>query len=105
MKQLAHDFLGFLWSAHTLVFVLAGLFHLWFWAREGFAVPRYIHVIAGVSGVLGLAIAVIGQSWWFPVLLWSIPYVAFVFYGGHATVAGLHESSMPRGERDEPYEP
>ncbi len=44
---------------HGVIFVLAGLFHVWFWIKRGFWVPRYIHAIALAAALIGIAVVFI----------------------------------------------
>lgn len=40
---------------HGIFFVALAAFHVWVWARRGFRIPRYIHVMAFVAAMI---------SWW-----------------------------------------
>lgn len=81
---------------HAAFVVVLGVLHFWFWAKSGFKVPFYVHVMAFLGFAAGVALVVttaqIGVakptfgSWLSTLMFPVIVYVAFVFYGG-ATAA------------------
>jgi hypothetical protein len=38
---------------HAIGAAALALFHLWVWARRGYRIPRYIHVMALVAALIG----------------------------------------------------
>jgi drug/metabolite transporter superfamily protein YnfA len=39
---------------HGIIFVIAAVFHVWFWIRRGLWVPTYVHVMALIALMIGL---------------------------------------------------
>lgn len=97
---------------HGLVILIAGVFHLWLWARRRFWVPRYVHIIAAIALVIAIFLGWMGFSIGnvnnpekairvcilMIILFPSIVYFFFVFYGG---VEAAYKSRMPRRENGE----
>ncbi len=81
---------------HGVILLIVGVFNLWFWSRRGFWVPKYVHVIAGISFVIAFLLGWMGFSignipnpqrairiWIFITILFpTIVYFVFVFLGG-----------------------
>ncbi len=97
---------------HGLVILIAGVFHLWLWARRRFWVPRYVHIIAAIALVIAIFLGWMGfsignvnnpekaiRAWILMIILFpSIVYFFFVFYGG---VEAAHKTKMPKSENEE----
>ncbi|HEV8640644.1 MAG TPA: hypothetical protein VGV13_06050 [Methylomirabilota bacterium] len=87
--------------ALTLPFVIVGgLVSLFLWWKSGFWVPRYIHVIAGLSSLLGLLLSWMARDLdhplkerhvWIAVIFPALVYVVFGFYGGRVIEQHLLE--------------
>ena len=81
---------------HGLLFLIVGVFNLWFWSRRRFWVPKYVHVIAAISFVIAFLLGWMAYSldhisnpqrairiWILITILFpTIVYFVFVFYGG-----------------------
>ena len=77
---------------HAAFIVVAGVLNFWFWARSGFRVPFYVHLLALLGFAAGSALVITTERWgvakptlqsWLSTLMFPIiVYVAFVFYGG-----------------------
>jgi hypothetical protein len=81
---------------HGVIFLIVGVFNLWFWSRRRFWVPKYVHVMAGISFVIAILLGWMAFSLdrvsdpgrairvWIliTVLFPTIVYFAFAFYGG-----------------------
>lgn len=101
--------------AHAILFGVLAAFHVWVWARRGFYLPRYVHVLATMSAAVG------GGMIWFlqqPIYQQTPPsppsparylvvllfpasvYGVFVLYGG---AAAAPEPKIRRS-REEPEE-
>jgi hypothetical protein len=97
---------------HAVIFAVLAIFHIWIWVRRGFWVPRYVHVLAAIAFLLGLATAWslqqqgLGKSaatGFLMVLMFpAIVYVVFVLYGGvmAAPTAASQKKSEPGDDRD-----
>jgi len=106
-----HLFSGFQ-IVHGVFAVLAAIAFFRYWKRTGFWFPKYIHVLAGVSFILGVGFvwlvstapvvpkqqpSLAGQLL-LTLLFPAIVYIAFVFYGGqHAafTHSALRSAPCP----------
>jgi hypothetical protein len=51
-----NDLLSGLYNAHRLLLVLAALGYFAYWTRTHFWIPRYAHVLAGGSVLIGLTL-------------------------------------------------
>ncbi len=76
---------------HGLIILALGIINLWLWWRCRFWVPRYVHVLAAFAAGLGAWMTWLEHSSGGPrvgrylivmVLLPTIVYLFFVFYGG-----------------------
>ena len=92
--------LAFLKALLIPVVLVGGLISLFLWWRSGFWAPRYIHILAHVSGALGLLLAWMAwdsdhpmkeQHVWLAVIFPAIVYVAFGFYGGKVIARHLRD--------------
>jgi hypothetical protein len=92
---------------HVILIIIAGVFNLWFWSRRRFWVPKYVHIIAGISFVIAFLLGWMGFSignipnpqrairiWIFITILFpTIVYFIFVFLGG---VEAAYKRRFPR---------
>lgn len=80
---------------HGLGFIALGLFHVWVWARRGYRIPRYIHVMALVALFIGWGVVELMHrtapperqmslltALLFVLIFPAIVYAGFVFFGG-----------------------
>ena len=100
-----NDVLSGLYESHRLLLVIAALGYFAYWTRTHFWMPRYAHVLAGGSLLIGIAVLVVTPAdapvhheplGWvkkgamvavFPALV----YLFFIFYGGQrAAFEGAH---------------
>ena len=84
-----------------------GCFHVWLWIKSGFAIPRYIHVMALVAALIGVWVlslqpvggaAVTGdaQGYVLTALIFSgLVYATFVFFGGAMGAQDAKDHPMP----------
>jgi hypothetical protein len=98
---------------HAVIFAMLAAFHIWIWARRGFWIPRYVHVLAVIA--LGLGLATVwslqqqgpgkpaATSFLLVVMFPAIVYVVFVLYGG--VVAAPRVTSRKRPEPDDGRNP
>lgn len=83
-----------LWFLHLLFFTALAVFHVWVWVRNGFWIPRYIHVMALVAALIGWWLLEISppdsparkagtfDAAWIVLIFPALVYGAFVVYGG-----------------------
>ncbi len=73
------------------VTIVAGIANVIFWAKSGFRVPRYVHLMALSASLLGAGLAWLAWTNGDPladrqalliVVFPLLVYVAFAFYGG-----------------------
>jgi uncharacterized membrane protein len=81
---------------HGLILVVVGVFNFWFWAKKGFWVPKYVHILAAIALIISVVLGWLAFSqgyikdppaairvWIMTMILMpSIVYFFFVFYGG-----------------------
>jgi len=92
---------------HGVLILIAGVFNLWFWSRRRFWVPKYVHVIAGISFFIAFFLGGMAYSlgdisiqqkaikiWILITILFpTIVYFVFVFLGG---VEATYRRRFPR---------
>ncbi len=92
---------------HGVVILIVGVFNLWFWSRRRFWVPKYVHIIAGISFVIALFLGWMGFSIGnipnpqrairisilITILFPTIVYFVFVFLGGVEATYGRRPHS------------
>jgi hypothetical protein len=78
-------------SYHFISALLSGIASFIVWKRVGFKAPGYLHVIAFISGVIGILLAYLGYASGHPhghKAIWLVigfplaTYLIFGFYGG-----------------------
>ena len=104
------DLLHAIGLVHVAVAVALGLLYTWIWFRTPHRFPRYVHVLAVIALLLGCLPFVADSSLLTPakvpsvllliVVLPTLVYAAFIFYGGvHvASTDRRNGTSSPHGE-------
>jgi hypothetical protein len=83
-------------SYHFVLTVLGGIASFIVWKSVGFKAPKYLHVIAFISGLVGVLLAYLGYASGHPQgykAIWLVigfpiaTYLIFGFYGGGHVMA------------------
>lgn len=78
-------------NAHALIVIIAGIFSLIAWKQTDYSAPRYIHVIAFISGCVGVLLALLShvaehshskEAIWLVFGFPAATYFIFGFFGG-----------------------
>lgn len=101
------EFIAFIINSVQFIWMMIGaLVSFYLWWRVGFKAPRYLHVIAFVSGAIGVALAYMGyasghekgqNAIWLIVGFPVATYFIFGFYGGGKVMAlkALNDENSP----------
>jgi phosphotransferase system glucose/maltose/N-acetylglucosamine-specific IIC component len=112
MIELIKDLFKGFHLIHGVLILIAGVFNLWFWSRRRFWVPKYVHVITGISFAIAFFLGWMGYSlseisiqqkakimWILITILFpTIVYFVFVFLGG---VEATYRRRFPRANQEE----
>lgn len=78
-------------SVHFLLALAGAIMSFYLWSIVGFKAPRYLHLLATVSGSIGMLLAYLGyvsgaehgeRAIWFVIGFPVATYFIFGFYGG-----------------------
>jgi peptidoglycan/LPS O-acetylase OafA/YrhL len=83
-------------SVHFLFALAGAIISFYLWSKMGFKAPRYLHLLASVSGCIGMLLAYLGYASgaehgegavWFVIGFPVATYLIFGFYGGGTIMA------------------
>jgi hypothetical protein len=88
-------------SIHFLSASVGAIVSFYLWSKIGFKAPRYLHIIASLSGCIGVLLAYLGfesgaehgeRAIWLIVGFPAATYFTFGFFGGGSIMAENNEN-------------